>query len=80
MKNINLEQTFYLGEDNIYHQDENTLYKSRQFKSLKTVLMVAEKPSISRAIAKAICVGKFNPVQGVSKYLPIFEFEGSFMN
>ena len=53
----------------------NTLGESKNFTDMKKILMVAEKPSIAKAIADALC-GNRPPRQrrGISRALPVYEF------
>lgn len=68
-----------MNEDRIYHVNENK-YNGTRRGALPKVLMVAEKPSISRSIAEALSNGKFESCKGYSKFLPVYEFEGMFQN
>lgn len=68
-----------MNEDRIYHVNENK-YNGTRRGALPKVVMVAEKPSISRSIAEALSNGKFESCKGYSKFLPVYEFEGMFQN
>jgi hypothetical protein len=45
-----------------------------------TVLMIAEKPSIAKAISSILSNRSASSRKGKSKFLPIYEYHGKFKN
>ena len=72
------------GDDHDYGEDDDDFNEEEIDKEYEThhkgtniVLMVAEKPSIAKSIAEALCYGKLKNRRGISKFCPVYEFSGS---
>lgn len=49
-------------------------------KNTVNVLMIAEKPSVAKSIARGLCKTKTNYRKGVCEFCPIHSFESEFKN